>query len=350
MNYQNGQPPPPYPYPPQYPQYPPYGYQPVYTPPNPWRKLIRRNANIICFGMLLMILLGIFLPPVFTGITDYLTYTFYLESYEAYSIMELSEGLVTALLMMLVPVVVIRLWIGIPSRVAFPMRRPRISVAIPAVFICLGASVIGLTMSGIIASFFQNAFGLTPKMPEFPDPVGVAASILYFLRLVLLPAIVEELMFRGVIMQSLRRFGDTFALICSSILFSLAHLNLIQGPNTLIIGLVIGFFVLRTGSLRTGMLIHFVNNLLAVLIDFAMMDMPARESEIFNMTVLAAYLAVGLIGLVVLLMTNSGSLSLAPSDYPVTERGKYSAFFLNALPIIYILVVGIFVSMYFSPY
>ena len=67
-------------------------------------------------------------------------------------------------------------------------------------------------------------------------------------------------MVRGVVMQSLRRFGDGFALITSSLLFMLLHQSLLQYPNALLMGLFIGYAVLYTGSIWTGVILHLVNN------------------------------------------------------------------------------------------
>ena len=81
-------------------------------------------------------------------------------------------------------------------------------------------------------------------------------AILYIINGVVLPAFIEEIVFRGAIMQSLRRFGDGFALLVSSVLFAVVHGNFVQAPYAFLMGLVIGYFVLRTGSLWAGIFIH----------------------------------------------------------------------------------------------
>lgn len=69
------------------------------------------------------------------------------------------------------------------------------------------------------------------------------------------------------IFQSMRRFGDSFALILSAILFAMFHGNLVQAPNAFLMGLVIGYFVLYSGSLWVGVIIHMVNNILSFAMD-----------------------------------------------------------------------------------
>ena len=65
-------------------------------------------------------------------------------------------------------------------------------------------------------------------------------------------------------MHSLRRHGDAFALILSSTLFALMHYNIYMVLNAFLMGLLIGYFVIRTGSIITGILMHLANNLLTV--------------------------------------------------------------------------------------
>lgn len=124
--------------------------------------------------------------------------------------------------------------------------------------------VVGAYTASAMSVFFA-AFGLYPTSPVSAVPTGVVPFVLYFLSSAVLPAIVEELVFRGAIMQSLRRFGDTFALFVSSLLFGLVHGNLVRLPWPLSPACH-RLFCPAHRSLRTGMAIHFVNNALAVVL------------------------------------------------------------------------------------
>ena len=70
---------------------------------------------------------------------------------------------------------------------------------------------------------------------------------------------------RGVVLQSLRRYGERYALVVSSLIFALMHGNMTQAPFAFMLGLVIGRIVLETESMWTGILIHVINNSYAVL-------------------------------------------------------------------------------------
>ncbi|MEG1499546.1 MAG: type II CAAX endopeptidase family protein [Clostridia bacterium] len=82
------------------------------------------------------------------------------------------------------------------------------------------------------------------------------------------PSIVEELLFRGIILQGLRKFGTTKAIFLTAFLFSIFHASPLQTIYQFILGIVLGYAVIKTGSLKSGILIHFLNNFIVVLFNF----------------------------------------------------------------------------------
>lgn len=328
---------------------PQYIPPPVYrAAPSPWYKPIRRNANIVGFGLLLVLLLGVFLSPVFSLLEDFFAKGLGIKSPQMLSLLESVVELALYLLMFMIPLTIMRLWIGIPVRVAFPMRNPRASIAVPAVLFCLGVSVIGMFSASAVSAFIQAVFGVSSSLYPMPKPIGWGATIVYLLHVTVAAAIFEELVFRGVIMQSLRRFGDTFALVCSSALFGLVHHNLEQSIMAFIIGLAIGFFVLRSGSLKTGMLIHFAYNSIATVIDFATTDLSGQAEGIASLLVVSAYVIAGLVGFAFLQAFHGGSFNLARSGYPVPEGKKYSVFFFSPASVIYSIAIIAVICMQFK--
>ncbi len=90
------------------------------------------------------------------------------------------------------------------------------------------------------------------------DPLGV---VLLVLITVVLAPIIEELFFRGLLLRSVeKRFGPRWALWASSLVFAAVHLQLLQFPALLIIGLVLGWLALRTGRLGPSIWAHAAFN------------------------------------------------------------------------------------------
>ena len=82
------------------------------------------------------------------------------------------------------------------------------------------------------------------------------------------PGVVEELAFRGLILTAMCRVMKAReAIMVSALLFMTIHLAVASFPHLLVIGLVLGYLRIRSGSLYPCMLMHFTHNLLCVLFE-----------------------------------------------------------------------------------
>jgi sodium transport system permease protein len=94
------------------------------------------------------------------------------------------------------------------------------------------------------------------------DPVGAP---LLFLGAALAPAIAEELLFRGVLLQSLRpHLTSRASVVISAAVFGAYHLNLHQLPTTFVVGLALGWLAVLSRSIWPGVLLHLLHNGLAL--------------------------------------------------------------------------------------
>lgn len=88
---------------------------------------------------------------------------------------------------------------------------------------------------------------------------------LAFLGFAFLPAICEELAFRGFILTGLqRRFRPRTAVFLSSFLFALAHMNVFQFLPTFLLGVVLAYVTTRCGSILPSILFHLLYNTLVL--------------------------------------------------------------------------------------
>lgn len=133
-------------------------------------------------------------------------------------------------------------------------------------FILFGLSV--CMISNIVTMSYSSIFekiGYPMQSGETyysSDPIVI---ILMIICTALLPALFEEFAFRGVILGLLRKYGDFFAILISSICFAFMHSTILQIPFALSIGLVLGFITVKSNSLLPAICIHFINNLISVL-------------------------------------------------------------------------------------
>jgi len=98
----------------------------------------------------------------------------------------------------------------------------------------------------------------------------------------LVPAICEEVFFRGILLQYTRYIFDKewIAIVISSLVFSGFHGQFYGFLPRFALGIVLGFVFLKTASIYPPLILHFVNNMMAVLIAYWGSDLSAFA--IFN--------------------------------------------------------------------
>ena len=95
---------------------------------------------------------------------------------------------------------------------------------------------------------------------------GLSDLLLNFFFIALVPAVLEEIFFRGVLQRLLQQAtGSPHAgIIISSLLFAAVHLNPVQFIPMVFLAIVLGYVFYFTDSIFCSIAVHFFNNALAV--------------------------------------------------------------------------------------
>lgn len=105
---------------------------------------------------------------------------------------------------------------------------------------------------------------LLSLMPEVPNVYGRGAWAI--VTVVVMAPLFEEVIFRGVLLESTRaRYGVVAAWLLSSAIFGIVHVHPTVVVNAFVMGLVLAFIYLRTDSLWSAIILHAVNNGIAYL-------------------------------------------------------------------------------------
>jgi len=142
------------------------------------------------------------------------------------------------------------------------------------VFISLLFSVTLIIGINYPSNFFLN------QLFENKDTDAVNSMIsLFSLGAVFIGPVLEELIFRGIILNGLRvKYGNNLALIVSSILFAIVHIQPAQIITALLMGLVFGYIFIKTNSLGLVILLHSVANLTSILIGEFLIINPSIDN------------------------------------------------------------------------
>jgi membrane protease YdiL (CAAX protease family) len=97
------------------------------------------------------------------------------------------------------------------------------------------------------------------------------------------PAICEECLFRGPILHGLRtRLDSVAAVVITAALFGLFHMDVYRLIPTMMLGVLLGFIALESGSIVPAMVAHFCNN--AMLVTLASLRLDRRLETLSHRT------------------------------------------------------------------
>ena len=142
-------------------------------------------------------------------------------------------------------------------------------------YLLLGIPMVALGIAGFYVLFLPLSF-VFPDFVSFwlldvgpmfllaPQPKAILADLLTALTLVVLAPVIEEVFFRGFLLNALwRRYGFTSAVVISSLIFAIPHGDIL---GAFVFAVVLSIVLASTRSLIGPMLVHASNNAIVVLL------------------------------------------------------------------------------------
>ncbi|MBE5735003.1 MAG: CPBP family intramembrane metalloprotease [Clostridiales bacterium] len=129
--------------------------------------------------------------------------------------------------------------------------------------------------NGIITMFGFRSGGGSGTMT-------LGAYITQIFTTALLPAFCEEFLHRGMCLQGTKHIGFHKAIIISSILFGLIHLNIVQVFYAIILGVIIGYISVISKNIWPAIIVHFVNNFISITNTFLMDNNASYNNFVTN--------------------------------------------------------------------
>jgi len=244
-------------------------------------------------------------------------------------VQELLQQPVLALLLSLVPfqfgmlsVTLFAAW-----RSKEPLKQ-RLGLVAPSNSAFSGIRLAGLasfTASAALATIIATSLVLGAPPADTPVAGVINQSSWWALTLVsllvsILPAIVEEIIFRGYIQRRLlQRWSPTTAIAVTSALFALLHADSLQHIFAVIpLAVVLGLLAYRTQSIKAGMVVHAIHNTAAMSLGaIAGALTPQLGEEGAGLFLLGAIVALGVLGLpaAIFLVRNRSAQPAEPQPF-----------------------------------
>ncbi len=153
---------------------------------------------------------------------------------------------------------------------------------------------------------FVGSYSLPLPMDNF------GYLILNLILLAILPAICEELVFRGIIFNGLKQYGNMSAVFLSATLFMLVHSSVEQTVYPFFVGIVLALLMLRTNNIIYPIILHFLNNAIVVVMNYIYYQNGIAES--FTLSLSNILFAIALAILSVLCVVIAFKLILKNKD------------------------------------
>lgn len=120
-------------------------------------------------------------------------------------------------------------------------------------------------LQSVVQRLYPVAENIQPALEKMQELFHQADFWPLVLLIAVVPALCEELAFRGFILSGFRHLGHKWrAIIYTAVLFGLTHGILQQSMIACLLGTILGFLAVQSGSILPGMVFHVVHNTLAV--------------------------------------------------------------------------------------
>lgn len=263
------------------------------------RKTVRESIRVACSATLIFVFVFLLVWPF----ADELIVDFILARPEFFPHLQTTDQLLDVLDASGIPgiasdlcaVLLLFLFYLLADREVLPRMMDRHERMSAGLFIGCAVMAIGLNLVVYPIDFaFEHLFNLFGYTME--AEVSAASDAALSLSMVvygdLFAPVFEELVFRGMILQSLKRHGRVFAIVLSALLFGLMHGNLTQFFFAGLMGLILGYLAMEY-SIGWSIALHIFNNLFADLETWGLDLLPERAAEITGNFISISTTAVG---------------------------------------------------------
>ncbi len=125
-----------------------------------------------------------------------------------------------------------------------------------------------MVLSEVLMHFFPKLMRETSGIEEWMHRVPFALA---FFVIAVIPAVCEEMLFRGTLLHSMKDLKKPWLIIIlNGLVFGIAHLSSIKLVSVSLLGILFAYVVYQSGNLACSMILHCLNNGWVVIYSFAL--------------------------------------------------------------------------------
>ncbi len=175
------------------------------------------------------------------------------------------------------------------STQAAPLKKSYMSVADLLLLFLIGRffTLAGSYISSFLTSVTERILH-TQISDTTTELIEKTPVWLIFISAVVIGPIVEEFLYRKLIIDRLHPYGEAFAILFSSAIFALAHGNLYQVFYAFLNGCILALIYIRTGNLWYSTAFHMISNFLGSIAVLPILKAQSTLEALVEGTVLSA--------------------------------------------------------------
>lgn len=275
---------------------------------NAFRRVLNILGLILLYRAIVDILFIYFFPPIMEKMGMNIYYSFFTgERYGSKTLITFLD-IFQQILDRVVPTALLIRHLEIPVSVMLPTKvtnKPMFGFSFFAALFTAGVcSVMAYFYNGILGVFRIDAIS---SYTVSADSDGIAYTIIVSILAV---PIISELCSHGVILQLVRQFGDGTAIFVTSLIIAASSYDIVSFPFVAAASFVTGYFVIRTGSVITGIIMRIITRAYVCVLCYISFYADPSYSAVIMRAFVFVTIMIGLIASVWFLYNKSDSFSM----------------------------------------
>lgn len=213
----------------------------------------------------------------------------------------------------------------IPKRISIEKRKLNIGQIMKLIIISFGALYIFNVLTNFInlgISMLKGSQIINP-LSSFLENANIY-QITFFVAI--LAPIMEEIIFRGMLISRLRQFGDEVCIFVSAFSFAMFHGNLSQFFYAFALGCIFAYTVLRCGTIKYAILLHMIINFVGSVVSLKI----ALTGNIILYGLLSFFVIAMILGSIILIILEKHKIVLNQGNIYLTKKEKFKLIFNNS--------------------
>lgn len=193
--------------------------------------------------------------------------------------------------------------------------------------VCFGFTYMGNLIGQMVMGGVE-AFTGNPQENPVLDVLDEMNPWMVFLTTVIVAPVMEELMFRKLLIDRIVPFGQRAAVVVSGVAFGLFHGNFYQFFYASFLGMIFAYLYSSTGRLRYNILLHMMINMVGGVVPVMLMQQldelsPGAALAFLGVMIMGIFMLASVIAAIVLICIFARKLSWFGAWAPASAKGLW---------------------------